>query len=77
MGRPTAHLVRLGRVHCAVVVLVHQPVDAADGLEAQQSVLIPAEQLIYQAQVCNTAGGSEVSRTQPRLDFVLQTVSRI
>lgn len=46
-----SHLVRLGRVHRAVGVVVHQLVDAADRLEAQQRVLVLAELLVYRAQI--------------------------
>lgn len=46
------HLVRLAHVHAAVGVVVHLFVDAADRLEAQQGVLVPAELLVDQTQVC-------------------------
>lgn len=51
-----AHLVCLGGVHAAVGVVVHQFVDAADRLKAEQRVLVVTELLVYDTQVCNTSG---------------------
>lgn len=48
------HLVRLVRVHRSICVVVHQFVDAADGLKAQQGVFILTELLIDHTQIYNT-----------------------
>ena len=46
-----SHLVRLCHVHCAVGIVVHQFVDAADRLETQQGVLILTQLLVYHTQI--------------------------
>lgn len=56
----SSHLVRLGRVHRPVSVVVHQFVDAADRLKTQQGVLILTELLIYRTQIYNTGRYQQV-----------------
>lgn len=53
-GPEVSHPVRLGCVHRPICVIVHQFVDAADRLEAQQGVLVLTELLVYRTQICNT-----------------------
>lgn len=64
-----SHLVRLGRVHRAVGVVVHHFVDAANGLEAEQRVLVVTELPVDDTQICTNESRNDAQSLKLVLRF--------